>query len=152
MKKIYSHSKNSLFLMEMILVLLFLSLSSVACIRIFAAAGQNRTKAAEWRHMQSFTTSAGEILEGTDGSADSFADLLPGSVKKNNLLIWYYDTDWNTCNSKSAGYKVTLYLESDEDTKKGTLIFYSAGQKQEELYRIDFAFPVTSSKEQEDAS
>lgn len=38
MKPIQSHSKNSLFLMEMIFVLLFLALSSAACVRIFAAA------------------------------------------------------------------------------------------------------------------
>lgn len=38
MKKISAHSKTSLFLMEMIFVLLFLALSSAACIRIFAAA------------------------------------------------------------------------------------------------------------------
>ena len=41
MKPIQSHSKNSLFLMEMIFVLLFLALSSAACVRIFAAAAGN---------------------------------------------------------------------------------------------------------------
>ena len=43
MKKISAHSKTSLFLMEMIFVLLFLALSSAACIRIFAAAKKSYT-------------------------------------------------------------------------------------------------------------
>ena len=50
MKKISAHSKTSLFLMEMIFVLLFLALSSAACIRIFAAAKKNHIQAQEWRH------------------------------------------------------------------------------------------------------
>lgn len=45
MKKISAHSKTSLFLMEMIFVLLFLALSSAACIRIFAAAKKNHIQA-----------------------------------------------------------------------------------------------------------
>ena len=63
MKKISAHSKTSLFLMEMIFVLLFLALSSAACIRIFAAAKNNHIQAQEWRHIQTLTTSVGEILE-----------------------------------------------------------------------------------------
>ena len=47
MKKISAHSKTSLFLMEMIFVLLFLALSSAACIRIFAAAKNNHIQAHE---------------------------------------------------------------------------------------------------------
>lgn len=52
MKKISAHSKTSLFLMEMIFVLLFLALSSAACIRIFAAAKKNHIQAQE---MASYT-------------------------------------------------------------------------------------------------
>lgn len=63
MKKISAHSKTSLFLMEMIFVLLFLALSSAACIRIFAAAKNNHIQAQEWRHIQTLTTSVGEMTE-----------------------------------------------------------------------------------------
>ena len=44
MKKTQHNSGTSLFLMEMILALLFLSLSSAACIQIFAAARKNRIR------------------------------------------------------------------------------------------------------------
>lgn len=57
MKKISAHSKTSLFLMEMIFVLLFLALSSAACIRIFAAAKNNHIQAQEWRHIQTLLPS-----------------------------------------------------------------------------------------------
>ena len=48
MKESRHNSGTSLFLMEMILALLFLSLSSAACIQIFAAARKNRLQAEQW--------------------------------------------------------------------------------------------------------
>ena len=90
MKKISAHSKTSLFLMEMIFVLLFLALSSAACIRIFAAAKNNHIQAQEWRHIQTLTTSVGEILEDSDGTAKSFVSLFPDGQIQDNLIEWYY--------------------------------------------------------------
>ena len=87
MKKISAHSKTSLFLMEMIFVLLFLALSSAACIRIFAAAKKNHIQAQEWRHIQTLTTSVGEILENSDGTAKSFVSLFPDGQIQDNLII-----------------------------------------------------------------
>lgn len=52
MKKTQHNSGTSLFLMEMILALLFLSLSSAACIQIFAAARKNRIQAEQWNQIQ----------------------------------------------------------------------------------------------------
>ena len=91
MKKISAHSKTSLFLMEMIFVLLFLALSSAACIRLFAAAKKNHIRAQEWRHIQTLTTSVGEILEDSDGTAKSFVSLFPDGQIQDNLIEWYYD-------------------------------------------------------------
>ena len=69
MKKITTHSKSSLFLMEMILSILILALTCTACIRIFAAAKTQRKEARELNHIQELVTSAGETLEGwTDSS------------------------------------------------------------------------------------
>ena len=67
MKKITTHSKSSLFLMEMILSILILALTCTACIRIFAAAKTQRKEARELNHIQELVTSAGETLEGWDG-------------------------------------------------------------------------------------
>ena len=60
MKKITTHSKSSLFLMEMILSILILALTCTACIRIFAAAKTQRKEARELNHIQELVTSAGE--------------------------------------------------------------------------------------------
>ena len=62
MKKSRHNSGTSLFLMEMILTLLFLSLSSAACIQIFAAARKSRLQAEQWNQIQALTTSVGEAF------------------------------------------------------------------------------------------
>lgn len=48
MKKSQHNSGNSLFLMEMILALLFLSLSCAACVQIFGAAIKIRSVQNSW--------------------------------------------------------------------------------------------------------
>lgn len=75
MQKITTHSKSGLFLMEMIFVLLFLGLTCGVCVRLFAASYSDRTRAREYNHIQELTTSVGEILEGTSGTADGFYSL-----------------------------------------------------------------------------
>ena len=45
MKKLITHSKSSLFLIEMILSILILALTCTVCVRIFAAAKTQREEA-----------------------------------------------------------------------------------------------------------
>lgn len=149
MKKITSHSKNSLFLMEMILILLFLSLSGAACIHVFSAAVKNRQYARELRHMQELTTSVGEILNGTDGTAGSILKYLPEGTEKQNFLNWYYDSGWNTCPENKAVYQMELQLKPAASSKAGTLTFYKLSSS-DELFKIDLAFPMIQSRKQEE--
>ena len=72
MKQIHSHSKNSLFLMEMIFVLLFLSLSSAACIRIFAAAEENHVHTVENRQIQAHTVSRWATITTASSAVQGF--------------------------------------------------------------------------------
>ena len=67
MKKLITHSKSSLFLIEMILSILILALTCTVCVRIFAAAKTQREEARELNHIQELVTSAGETLEGWNG-------------------------------------------------------------------------------------
>lgn len=142
MKKTARHSKNSLFLMEMIMVLLFLSLSGAACVRIFAMARENRTQTQEWIHIQALTTSVGEILEGTDGKESDFLEYMPEGTANSSSVVWHYDNAWNLCEHSDASYEMKLSLSNTKDTKKGTLTFSRLYGKSEKLYSIDLAFPM----------
>ena len=130
MKESRHNSGTSLFLMEMILALLFLSLSSAACIQIFAAARKNRLQAEQWNQIQALTTSVGEFLS-----------LLPGGIKKNTNLIWYYDRNWQSCSSGEAACEMILETDISSSEKSGELSFRQLSNCSE-LYRITLRFPV----------
>lgn len=147
MKRKASHSKTGLFLMEMIFALLFLALSSTACIRIFAAAKSNHRQAQEWRQIQILTTSVGEILEANSSTAESYVALLPEGSVQGNVITWYYDDSWKSCSSSQASYEMEFSLSETTFSRQGTLIFYRCPDHTQ-LYTIDLAFPDTNTSEE----
>lgn len=149
MKKSQHNSSTSLFLMEMILALLFLSLSSAACIQIFAAARKNRIQAEQWNQIQALTTSVGEALEGTNGSPSELFNLLPGGTENETDLIWYYDSSWQNCAKKDASYEMIFSPDTSSSEKSGELSFRQIKNK-DLLYQISLDFPDTGSKKEEE--
>lgn len=163
MKKMTAHSKSSLFLMEMILSILILALTCTACVRVLAAAKDQRQKARELNHIQELTTSAGEALEGWDGQISSFVKIFgtPGrnpdkdsetdsnSAAISNtsvyLLSYYYDSKWNVCSEPSAIYTMTVQLSISDSEKNADLNFYNSQGKN--LYQLSVTFPFENRKD-----
>lgn len=169
MKKMITHSKSSLFLMEMILSILILALTCTACVRIFAAAREQRQEARELNHIQELTTSVGETLEGWDGELSSFTQIF-GEADSNSateaissdsskrtptdnskilkspyLLDYYYDTAWDSCDKNSAEYTMTIQLETSQSEKTAELNFYDSQNKN--LYHLSITFPFDTRKD-----
>lgn len=142
MKKMNTHSRSGLFLMEMILSLLILSLAAAACIQIFAAARTCRREAREWNHIQELTTSAGEILEGTNGSPESFLALLPGGTITGESLSYSYDAQWKACPPNEASYQMMITLHPASKKKQADLKFLNHQGKT--LYEQTILFPRTA--------
>lgn len=145
MQKLQTHSKSSLFLMEMILAVLILVLAGTACVQVFAAARMQRQKARELNHIQELTTSIGEVLEGWDGNLSSFVKILPpasGSSETSWKLEYFYDNNWNTCEKASCTYTMTVQLEVSDAEKKADLCFSNANG--DSLYQLSIAFPKKS--------
>mgnify|MGYP000550338539 FL=1 len=124
----------------MILALLFLSLSSAACIQIFAGSTESRLQAEQWNQIQALTTSVGEVLEGTDGTDEQILSLLPGGIKKDTSLIWYYNRNWQSCSSGEAACE--MILETDISSEKSGKLSFQQLSNGNELYRITLRFPV----------
>lgn len=173
MRKLKTHSKSGLFLMEMIVSLLFLALTVSVCIRIFAASWANETKARNLNHIQELTVKAGEILEGTDGSAEQFLALMPdGTVTDNaasgtlasdnstvdssvaadavsddpasdNSLLYCFDKKWNTCEADSCVYQMKVSLSRPSLYEKKAVLTFSK-QSGEILSETEIRFPVLS--------
>lgn len=137
-----THSKNSLFLIEMLFSLLILSIACAACIRIFAAAGISRQKARELNDIQELLISAGEMTEGWDGDLASAEALLPGGNFSDGLGTYYYDDKWNICGEQNASYRMELSLSASQQKKTAGLCFFS--KSGEVLYQTELSFPYFS--------
>lgn len=149
MKKINTHSKTSLFLMEMIFVLLFLGLACGVCVQLFASSYTYRTKAREYNHIQELLTSVGEILEGTDGTAETFCTIFPDGISEGQTLHYYYDKNWATVSEEEAVYQMTLDFSKTEEKKsvKAAFTKLSSQKEWQELYQLTITYPVISAKE-----
>lgn len=106
MQKLTSHSRSSLFLMEMILSILILALTCTACVRIFAAAKTQRQEARGLNHIQELATCAGEALEGWDGELSSFLQI--------------FETDANVSDSEISDSDGTISSDSGSSISSAT--------------------------------
>ncbi len=142
MHKLYNHSKSTLFLIELILSILILSLTCTACVEIFAAAKKDRQKARELNHIQELVVSAGEVLEGWDGNISTYNELFPCSTQSKNTLQYFYDSQWQLCQKENSSYTLTIHLKTTDLVKKADLCFTDAGNT--ELFRTSVSFPFQS--------
>lgn len=144
-----THSRNSLFLIEMLFSLLILSIACAACVRIFAAAGINRQTARELNHIQELIISVGEMTEGWDGDIASAEALLPGGSFLDGLGTYYYDEKWNSCDKQEAAYRMEISLNVSQQIKTADLCFFS--KSGDILYQTTLSFPYFSGDKEVDS-
>ena len=148
MHKLKTHSRNSLFLMELILAICFLSLTSVTCVRLFAAAFRDREKARELNHAQELLTSFGEALEGWDGAFSSLEELFPDFTPQDGRLCASYSRSWKSVSPDEAFYQVLLAPELSSTEKGG--LFLLKDSSGEELSQVRIRYPRTGGEEADD--
>jgi len=108
-----SKSKSSLFLMEMIVTILFFSIASAICVRLFAESHILSRQADELNMAVAVSQSFIEVMRGTDGSMDALLEQFPDAERINNdVLEQYYDTDYNECTSEEACYVAEITLSN----------------------------------------
>ncbi len=91
------HSKSSLFLMEVIIALLFFSLASTVCIRLFV---KSHTLSNETKNLNYAVTQSQNLAEafiGVDGDMEQLQALFPDSHLSNeNQLLTVLDGDYTS--------------------------------------------------------
>lgn len=138
LKRIYSRSKSSLFLMEMILSLLFFALACSICVQIGAYSYHARHEARVLNHMQELSVTAAEVLEGWEGTTADYAALLgemgylpeikpvqlyQGEGNPTGIVALYFDRAFNPCPGEEALWELLICLRRGDYDKAlwGTL-------------------------------
>lgn len=74
------HSKSSLFLMELIIALLFFSLASTVCIRLFVNAHSLSAQTVDQNYAVNYAQNMAEAFTGCNGDLQALQALLTGSL------------------------------------------------------------------------
>lgn len=112
-----------------------------------------RVHAREDSHIQELITSAGEILEGTDGTVQNFLALMPDGVADQDSICYYFDRHWQNTSEESAVYKMRLVCSASDKVKEVQVTFEKLqnANKETSLYTQTIRFPVFSTKEEADS-
>ncbi|MCR5404378.1 MAG: hypothetical protein K6E91_11260 [Butyrivibrio sp.] len=115
-------SKLSLFLMELIMVIFFFSLSAAVCVRLFTSAhllsenARNMTNAAMWSQNlgEVFTGKKGDVREISALYPDAFlTENDPENAKKGGSIVLFFDNDWEIVDDKLSDASYEAILEVD---------------------------------------
>lgn len=94
-------SKSSLFLLEMIFVILFFSLAAAVCVSLFA---QAHTLSVQSSDLNAAVLRAQSTAECVKARGEDFASLLPGTEREGENALLYYDGDWQSTTRENAVY------------------------------------------------
>ena len=93
------HSKSSLFLMELIIALLFFSLASTVCIRLFVNAHSLSAETVDQNYAVNYAQNMAEVFTGCDGDLQAMQKILSGSQ---------LSTDGSYLTLVQNGYRISL--------------------------------------------
>ena len=127
--------RSNLFLMEVILAILFFSIASAVCIRLFAQAHIQSEQAAALNQSVLAASGAAEALEICDGTPDSLTAVFPGSQAEGDTLHVYYDGSWSCCAAADAAWQMDIVLSRDGRLLRGEITVSETGGT-EPVYRL----------------
>ncbi len=113
-----SRSKSSLFLMELIIVLMFFSLCAATCMQIFANAKVKTDYSRDLTNAAFAAESVAEVYKALDGDLEATASKCDGEAVSDGVIEIYYDKDWNPTAQDGAVYVMTVTETETEDIEK----------------------------------
>lgn len=138
-------SRTSLFLMELIIVILFFSIASAVCMQLFAKAHLTSVKTKELNHAVAIAQSYAEVMRGTDGSMNSIVAEFPEAIVTDNYMEIFYDSDFKVCTPENASYVSDVTITPNGAIQNITIVFVKLSDYTE-VYRLDATKYMNSPK------
>ena len=105
--------RSSLFLMELIIAILFFSLASTVCVRIFVKSHTLGQESIQLNHAVSAATSVAEIFRNQENPFDILERQYPDGIRNDNNYQFFYSGNWSLCNKEEAIYTVIADFTKD---------------------------------------
>lgn len=132
----HTYSKNSLFLMEIILNILLFSVLLVVSLQFFERTHTLTRSTAQLHQAVSSCTDVAAIFESGDGTTNDILTIYPYSVNLDNKVIIYLDKNFNDCKKGQAKYYITAKLTRDSNDQLSRLIIRCRTIDKKLLYEL----------------
>lgn len=116
-----THSKNSLFLMEILLNILLFSVLLVVGLQFFSKTHTLTQKTGQLHAAVTSCSNIAAVFEAGDGTTADLLALYPYSVNLDNKVIIYLDKDFNECKKGQAKYYITAKQNKSNNTQLASL-------------------------------
>lgn len=107
-----STNRSTMFLMEIIIAILFFSLVSAVCLRVFTKTHQMNAETENLNNAVNIAANTAELLRHSEGNLGGVKDEYPLSAIADDTLTAYYDAEWNACSDTGAAYQMRVVLPS----------------------------------------
>lgn len=132
----HSRSKSGLFLMELVIVILFFSISAAVCMRIFSTAKIKSDNSRDISNASVATQSCAESFKVYGDNPKMIAQAMEGTVLGENEVVVYYNADWaKTYSKESAKYTLKLNINKESEYKTTGEIDVK-NEKAESLFKV----------------
>lgn len=133
-------SKSSLFLIELIIVILFFSIAGTVCIQLFVKSHLLSSKTQAMNHCVKYAQNYAEVFTNLNGSEDSFSDFFEDSLFNNGdhtYCINYDKSFKTTTDPEAAFYRCSLAFDyTNKDIPMISVNFYKISDDSL-LYSLD---------------
>lgn len=126
--------RSSLFLMELIIAILFFSLASSICVRVFVKSHSLEKESINLNHAVTAATSAAEIFRNHEQPFSILSELYPDGSSLDDTFEIYYDNNWLPCTQSHASFTVQLMIEQ---TNSFLLGYISVHNERDSFYTLE---------------
>ncbi len=124
MKNIKTRSKSSLFLMELIIVLMFFSLSAAICMKVFAISKVKTDTARDLAQASFAAESFAEVYKEYHGDMGKVGEYysVNGATSDTKNMAFFYDKEWNRITEGGeAAYSMSISTDRDMNLLRASI-------------------------------
>lgn len=142
-------SNASLFLMELMIVVLFFALGSSICIQVFAKAQQTGQEARELTFASREASTAAALIRSSGGDLTGLTKIWPDCEGSGAAVTVWFDEDYEPCPSGDGVYIMSVHSTCNEGT--GSAAITVSRKDDAAIFSMDLTFPASQNTIKEEA-
>lgn len=127
------YSKNSVFLLEMIINIFLFCILTIVGLNFFIKAHTYSNNTEKLHQAVNCCDNIATVFEAGDGTSASIQNEYPTAVCSDNIVFIYYDGNYDLCNHSNAVYKATITITEENNVNLAKIVF---NEDEEEIFSI----------------